>query len=619
MSTRSTTKHLLTEKEYQNIKAAELKDIENAIGEAVSSGNPRVMYQKYAHAVTDLKDMLRYSAENHPDIPLFKQKYKKDEPFREITFRQAYDDVNALGTALIDLGLKDKHIGVIGKNCSEWAETYLAVVGGVGVIVPLDKELHEDELRQLTAKGELEAIITVENKHYEMFKNIMKSDDNNLRYVINAAMDEDENRNRGLLSWNKLREDGRKMVANGDTSFTKAQIINTDLAVILFTSGTTGVSKGVMLNNRNLVLDVIVAHLLLEVMPGDVFFSILPIHHTYECTATFLSCVYAGATMAFCQGLKYMLKDLEEIKPTLFLAVPLIYENFYNKIQKAIREQGKEKALKTLLKINNVTKKVGLDISKKATKQITDTFGGNMRTLISGGAAIDGAIMDFFSDLGFRAVQGYGLTECSPIIALNPDKRQFMKNASAGFLFPLSQCKIVDKDENGIGEICFKGPTVMMGYYKDPENTEAVMKDGWFYTGDLGYLDEDNYVYITGRKKNVIITANGKNVFPEELEFYLMKSDCIEECMVWGDETNADPLKRGIYATIRVNEEGVKERLGEDYTANQVVELINREVDVINKDLPLFKKITHVVVRNREFDKTTAMKIRRFVEDNKNA
>ena len=495
----------------------------------------------------------------------------------------------------------------------------MAVTGGVGVIVPLDKELHEEELKQLTVKGELSAVITVENKYYETFKAIKESGESQLEYVINVAMEEDESLKDGYISWNKLRETGRKAVHNGDRKYIDAPVVNTDLSVILFTSGTTDVSKGVMLNQKNLVLDTYLAQTLLEVRQGeDTFFSILPLHHTYECTATFLECVYNGTTMAICQGLKYIVKDMQETRPNLLLGIPVIFENLYNKITRNVRKSGKEKQLNTLFRINRVTKKIGLDISKQATKQISELFGGELRTVICGGAAVDGDILDYFGDLGFRSAQGYGLTECSPVIALNPDNAKFINNKSAGYLFPLSECKIVDKDEDGFGEICFRGPTVMMGYYKDPERTaQAIDSDGWYHTGDLGYIDEQEYVYITGRKKSIIITGNGKNVYPEELEFYLQKSEYISESMVWGDETNADPTRRGIYATIRVNKEAIEDKFGADYSKEQVTEFINREVDKANEKLPLFKKITHVIIREREFNKTTTHKILRRDEDNK--
>lgn len=604
--------------EYKEIRRQERAEMDRIQEQIDNWSNPRVQYRGH-HIPVDLKDMLETTVARFPERTLFKQKFNRNEPFREITFRQVLDDVYALGTAFLDLGLREKKIGVIGKNSYQWCETYLAVTGGVGVIVPLDKELHEEELKQLTVKGELSAVITVENKYYETFKAIKESGESQLEYVINVAMEEDESLKDGYISWNKLRETGRKAVHNGDRKYIDAPVVNTDLSVILFTSGTTDVSKGVMLNQKNLVLDTYLAQTLLEVRQGeDTFFSILPLHHTYECTATFLECVYNGTTMAICQGLKYIVKDMQETRPNLLLGVPVIFENLYNKITRNVRKSGKEKQLNTLFRINRVTKKIGLDISKQATKQITELFGGELRTVICGGAAVDGDILDYFGDLGFRSVQGYGLTECSPVIALNPDNAKFINNKSAGYLFPLSECKIVDKDEDGFGEICFRGPTVMMGYYKDPERSaQAIDSDGWYHTGDLGYIDEQEYVYITGRKKSIIITGNGKNVYPEELEFYLQKSEYISESMVWGDETNADPTRRGIYATIRVNKEAIEDKFGTDYSKEQVTEFINREVDKANEKLPLFKKITHVIIRDRDFNKTTTHKILRRDEDNK--
>ena len=604
--------------EYKEIRRQERAEMDRIQEQIDNWSNPRVQYRGH-HIPVDLKDMLETTVARFPERALFKQKFNRNEPFREITFRQVLDDVYALGTAFLDLGLREKKIGVIGKNSYQWCETYLAVTGGVGVIVPLDKELHEEELKQLTVKGELSAVITVENKYYETFKAIKESGESQLEYVINVAMEEDESLKDGYISWNKLRETGRKAVHNGDRKYIDAPVVNTDLSVILFTSGTTDVSKGVMLNQKNLVLDTYLAQTLLEVRQGeDTFFSILPLHHTYECTATFLECVYNGTTMAICQGLKYIVKDMQETRPNLLLGVPVIFENLYNKITRNVRKSGKEKQLNTLFRINRVTKKIGLDISKQATKQITELFGGELRSVICGGAAVDGDILDYFGDLGFRSVQGYGLTECSPVIALNPDNAKFINNKSAGYLLPLSECKIVDKDEDGFGEICFRGPTVMMGYYKDPERTaQAIDSDGWYHTGDLGYIDEQEYVYITGRKKSIIITGNGKNVYPEELEFYLQKSEYISESMVWGDETNADPTRRGIYATIRVNKEAIEDKFGADYSKEQVTEFINREVDKANEKLPLFKKITHVIIREREFNKTTTHKILRQDEDNK--
>lgn len=584
-----------------------------------SSKDKRYLFRD-KHAVTDIKDMLNHSADNYPDNTLFMQKYNPNEPFRSISYREVRDDVNALGTAMLGLGLKDRHIGLIGKNSIEWGESYLAITGGVGVVVPLDRELNESELHQLTIKGELEAVITVNNKYYEKFKNIKAAGDTSLKYIINADMDDDEDKKEGLLSWWHLRKIGRKRVMQGDRSYLDAQIINTDLAAIIFTSGTTGVSKGVMLSSRNLVLDAMLCQTMMEARPKDTCFSILPMHHAYECTGTFLDCVYSGAAIAFCRGLKYIRKDIQEVKPTIMLSVPIIIENFYNKILKAIREKGGEKNFQRFLIMNREARRFKLRLPKAVTKDIVALFGGNIHTIISGGAAIDGTILDFFCNVGFRAIQGYGLTECSPIVALNPVKRKYMKNNSAGHLLPFTECKIIGADDNGIGEICFRGPTIMMGYYKDPESTAAVLDDeGWFHTGDIGFLDKDNYVFITGRKKNVIIAPNGKNVFPEELEGYLLALPIVSECMVWDGEGDETTEFDGIHATVRLDAEEAESVLGKDYTKEQAEALLEEQVDKINSDLPRFKKIAHVILREREFEKTTTAKIKRFVEDNKRA
>ncbi len=608
-----------TDSEYRNIKRREREVIGQMLEELKKSKDKRYLF-KEKHVVTDLKDMLNYSAEEHPELPLFMQKYKPNQPFREISFRQAREDVNALGTALLDLGLEDRHIGLIGRNSSEWGESYLAIVGGVGVVVPLDRELNENELKQLTVKGEIEAVITVNNKYYEIFKNIKAGGGTMLRYVINADMDDDEDAEAGLISWKKLREKGRHMVWDGDRRYIDAQVVNTDLASIIFTSGTTGVSKGVMLSHRNLMLDTMLVQSMFEARPKDICFSVLPMHHCYECTATFLSCVYSGATVAFSRGLKYIRKDILEVRPTIMLAVPAIIENFHNKIRRNVADKLSEKQMKAFEIMDREASRFKVKLPKKVTKDIEAVFGGRMHTLISGGAPIDGAILDSFCNIGFNAIQGYGLSECSPIVALNPAKRKFMKNASAGHLMPFTECKILDADSNGIGEICFRGPQIMMGYYKDPENTKAVIdEEGWFHTGDVGYLDRDNYVFITGRKKNVIIASNGKNVFPEELESYLLALPIVEECMVWGGELDPNSPFNGIHATVRLNKEELERKLGADYTAEQAEALIDAEVDKINDSMPRFKRIAHVIVREREFDKTTSMKIRRFVEDNKRA
>ena len=607
----------LTEGEYRELKEAEMADMQSYVDAITASDVPEVMY-RIGRPITDLKMMMESGVEAFGDKVLYHQIMPGDNHFTEFTYGGVRDDVRGLGTALLGLGLKGSHIGVIGANCYEWAESYFAVTGGVGVVVPLDKELSKEELTTLCEMGEIDAVICCQDKFYNLFKEIKAEGRTGLRMVIGVNKDAHEDETDGLYSWNILREEGKAKVAAGDRSYLDARVRASDLVSIIFTSGTTGVSKGVMLSHRNLCTDVLIAQTYLEVCPSDIFFSVLPIHHTYECTCTMIEGLFMGASMAFCRGLKYITKDMQMVHPTFLLAVPLIYEKFYNTIQKTLKKQGQDKLVNTLFAANNFTSKFGLNIAKPIANKIMAQFGGNIDMFIAGGARVDPKVLAFFRSMGIPCLQGYGLTETSPMVALNPDQWKYMRNDSAGKLFQFTECKIIDKDEDGNGEICFRGPMVMMGYYKNPEATAASMENGWFHTGDIGYLDADNYVYITGRKKNVIIAANGKNVFPEELEELIARSPYIEECMVWADEDNEDRMKRGIYVTLRPDKENVREALGDragDESA--VMALVSSEIDRLNAKWPDWKRVKHIVIKKSEFNKTTGMKIRRFVEENK--
>lgn len=600
--------------DYKELKASELKRAEAVVEALNTSSDPYVVY-KTSRPITDLKHMLNTSVELYGDNVAFRQRFEKDKPFREITYREALDTVNGLGTALIAHGLKGKRISVIGENCYQWAASYLAAVCGTGVVVPLDKELSAEELKQLIIEADVSAVLFAK-KYEKMFKEMMASGDTGLEMLVNFSPADECGE--GVFSWESLVEEGKKLVESGDRSFIDAEIYADEMSVLLFTSGTTGIAKGVMLSHRNICEDLMSAPTILNVNTWDIFFSVLPVHHTYECTCGFLMPLYKGASIAYCEGLKYIVKNLAEVQPTMILAVPLIFESLYNNIMKNVRKQGKEGLVRKVLALNKVTKKVGLDLNKLLLKDILKVFGGRMRVLISGGAAIDPAILQFFNDLGFISVQGYGLTECAPMAALNPDRHKYMRNSSVGHLLPGMEVKIEDKNEDGIGEICVKGPNVMLGYYNMPEETAKVIKDGWFHTGDLGYVDDEEFIYITGRKKNVIITANGKNVFPEELEYYLGRSTMVSESMVWAqeDESGQDTV---IVATIKPDMEEVEAAIGKDAAgdADQVEKLLWTEVDKINENLPFFKKIKKITVRREEFEKTTGKKIKRFVESNK--
>ncbi len=597
--------------DYKERKEFELKRAEDFIASINAMDDPDIMY-KVSHPITDFKDMMNKSVERYGrDHVAFKQRFAKNEPFREITYGQTLEDLNALGTELIELGLKDKRVAVIGDNCYQWASAYLAITCGLGVVVPLDKELGASELEQLIKEADCEGIFFTK-KFLSIFQDIKERGETNLKVLVNLNAEEEKD---GVFSWSELIEKGKKLVAAGDRRYLDAEMYPDEMGILLFTSGTTGIAKGVMLSQTNICCDLMSAPTLLDTNERDTFFSVLPLHHTYECTCGFLMPMYKGACIGYCEGLKYIQKNLQEIRPTFFLGVPLIFEMLYKAIWKNIRKQGKEKAVRKILKLNKTTSKVGINLNKMLLKDILQVFGGNMEMIIAGGAAIDPQILQFFRDLGIMAVQGYGLTECAPMAALNQDQQP--RNDSVGHVLPGVEVKIVDKNEDGVGEICLKGPNVMMGYYNMPEETAKVLVDGWFHTGDLGYLDGP-YIYITGRKKNVIITKNGKNVFPEELEYYLGKVSLVSESMVWAsrDESGQDDL---IVATIKPDMEEVEAAIGKDAAEDpaQVEKLMWSAVDKINEGLPFFKKIKKINIRKDEFEKTTGKKIKRFVEANK--
>lgn len=595
--------------DYTSQRKVDLQYAQGVVDMLNNSTDKYVVY-KESRPIADLKHMLETSVQAYGDNVAFMQKFHKDEPYKSITYKEAFETVNALGTALINAGLKNKRIAVIGENCYQWATSYLAVICGTGVVVPLDKELGASELGQLIKESQASAVMFTE-KYTDIFKEIKENGDSQLEILIKLNGDKQEE---NILTWSGLIAEGKKLLEKGDRRFIDAEIDPDAMSELLFTSGTTGIAKGVMLSHKNICFDLMIAPTILRVHTWDIFFSVLPIHHTYEGTAGFLMPLYKGAAIAYCEGLKHIVKNLSEVRPTMFLGVPALFETLYKTIMKNIRKQGKEGLVKKVMALNKVTKKVGLDLNKKLLKDILKVFGGRMRVLISGGAAIDPAILQFFNDLGFIAVQGYGLSECAPMGALNPDQHKYMRNASVGHILPGMDVKIVDKDEDGIGEICLKGDNVMLGYYNNPEETAKVIKDGWFYTGDQGYIDDEKFIYITGRKKNVIIASNGKNVFPEELEYLLSKIPYVTESMVWGAEEKGDII---IVAAIRPDMEEVEAVLGKDCNEEAVKKLLWDEVDKINAELPMFKKIRKIAVRNEEFEKNTSKKIKRFVESNK--
>lgn len=596
--------------QYKAIKEKEMEYAVKRVEDIKNSKDKYVLY-KNIRPIVDLKQMIESSVELYGDNIAFHVKDKVGGPYRGITYKQVKADMDALGTALISMGLSGKAISIIGENRYEWAISYLSVVCGTGIVVPLDKELGASELEQLIKEAEVEGIIYTK-KYEAIFQDMKARGETKLKYLINMDAEISDGER---FSLKEIKEAGKVLIENGNREFLDAQIQRDAMSIILFTSGTTGIAKGVMLSHGNLAEEIMASPTMLEVFPTDVFFSVLPLHHTYECICGFLMPLYLGASVAYCEGLKYIVKNLSEARPTIFLCVPLIVESLHKKIWQNARKSGKADILKRMIAINRKTKKIGIDLAPIFFKKIRDLFGGRMKMIICGGAAIDPDILQGIWDFGIIAVQGYGLTECAPICALNPDK--YAKNDAAGYPPPGFALKIHDPDpETGIGEICAKGGNIMLGYYKNPEATAEVLRDGWFHTGDLGYLDEDNFVHITGRIKNVIITKNGKNVYPEEIENYLARIPYVEECLVWGKDSE-ETGETLIFASIRADYEEVQEVLGANYTDEQVSDLIWKEIDALNSQLPFFMRIRRIGIRKEKFEETTGKKIKRFVDSNK--
>ncbi|MCX7922513.1 MAG: AMP-binding protein [Clostridia bacterium] len=558
--------------------------------------------------ITNLKDMLEQSAKLFGDRDAFLIK-NSDSSYTGIKYTEFKTDVDALGTALIDLGLKDSYIAVIGENRYEWCVTYLATVNGTGVIVPLDKELPQAEIENLLSRSGASAIVF--SGKYEKEIQAISSTLPTVKYFINVDAKQDEN---FYLSFKQLINKGKKLLAKGNKSFINAQIDEEKMSILLFTSGTTDLAKGVMLSHKNICSNVMAVCSTIYLDCNDSALSILPLHHTYECTCGFFVMIYNGCTVSFNEGLKHIAKNLKETKPTLLFMVPLILESMYKRIwDQASKKKSVKFKLKIALSISNLLyNRLGIDVRRKLFKQIHENIGGRVRLIISGAAAINPEVSKGFRAMGIQVLQGYGLTECSPIVTVN--REQSFRHESAGLALPGVDVKINNPNSDGIGEIVVKGPNVMLGYFKNETATQKVLKDDWFYTGDLGHMDSSGFVYITGRQKNVIVTKNGKNIFPEEVEAYLNNSPYIKESLVWGKD-DEDSGETYVTAQIVPDYDAINQKLNvTDVSQEDVFKIINNEVKSINKNIPLYKRIRHFTIRESEFAKTTTKKIKRYAE-----
>ena len=557
--------------------------------------------------VKDFRDLISYSTKQYSKNVAYK--YKKDYTVKnpeyiEKTYEDVGKDIKAFGTGLLNLDLQKKKIILIGSNRYEWCISYLTVTSSNMIIVPIDRQLPENEIEKLIARSEAEAII-FEKKYLETVKKAKENKENNLKILISM----DDIKEKGILTFNDIVKKGREEILNGDKKYENIEINPNEMSIMLFTSGTTNEPKAVMLSQRNICANLDCISGWVKLYQEDTLLSFLPMHHTFETTITFLYGFYSGSTVAFCDGLKYIQKNLQEYKISIFVAVPLVLETMYKKIQKGIEEQGKTKLINNMIKISNTLLKAKIDLRKVFFKPILDKFGGNLRLVLYGAAAMSKDTILGYKNLGISSIQGYGLTETSPVIAAETDKEQ--RPGSVGVPFDNLEVKIENKNEEGIGEIVVKGPSIMLGYYKNPEETKKVLKEGWFYTGDYGYLDEDGFLYVTGRKKDIIVLRNGKNVYPQELEFLINKIPYIKESLVYSREK--DKTDTMLCAKIVYDEENIKKALGEK-EENKYKETIWQEIKKINQELPIYKRIKDITLTKEEFKKTTTQKVKRYEE-----
>lgn len=539
------------------------------------------------------------SVQKHAENVAFilKEKSEKNVNYQKITYREFGEQVNRFGAGLFELGLQGKRIAIIGKNRYEWALSYVSILLGDMTAVPLDKGLTDIEIRNSLLQSRADCII-FEEKYFDIISQLKNEGEINLKELI--CMEKID----GVKSVEDVMALGSK---ERKDEYMNCEVCSNEMRILLFTSGTTSASKGVMLTQRNIVENIYSMKCVETFYPSDVNLAFLPYHHTFGSTGQLIM-LASGVATAFPDGLRHIAENFREYQVSLFVGVPLLIESIYGKIEKEIEKQGKAKLIQCAKKVSNFLLKCGIDVRRKLFKQIINQLGGNMRLMISGAAGLDKEVAKNLNELGIRTIQGYGLTETSPVIAAENDK--YIKYGSVGFPMKNVIVEIAQKDENGIGEIRVKGPNVMLGYYENEEATNAVLKDGWFYTGDLGYFDEEGFLFVTGRKKNVIVLKSGKKVFPEELEELVNKIDVVKESMVFGFPKEDDV---DVSVKIQYDEDVRKEKYAE-LSDEEFEKVVWNEIKEINKEMPKYKYMKHMILTTEDFIKTTTAKIKRFEE-----
>lgn len=562
--------------------------------------------EKIVQEVKDIKELIYNSAKTYANNIAFIVKHQegKNKTYENITYKMLLEQINALGTKLYSMGFKNKRIAILGRNRYEWALGHLtSLLGGI-VSIPLDKDLQIDELENSLIRSKADAIY-FDEKYLEKIEEIKKRNTTNVKeYICMSKIT-------GYKDINTLKEEGQKLLEEGNKEYISAKIDENAMNILLFTSGTTSKSKAVMLSQKNIASNVYAMQRVEDIRSTDSNLAFLPMHHIFgsTCLIVMLAC---GARTSFPDGLRYVAQNLKEYEVSVFVGVPLLVEAIYNKVVKEIDKQGKTKLIKNAIRVSNFLLKFHIDIRRKLFKQLIDQLGGKMRFVISGGAPLDPKIQKGFIDLGINVAQGYGLTETSPVIAA--ENMYKSKTGSIGVPMENVTVEIVNKDDNGIGELRAKGPNVMLGYYENEEETNKVLKDGWFYTGDLGYIDKDGFIFITGRQKNMIVLKNGKKIFPEEIETLVNRIDLIDECMVFGmpDEVDKNDVKLSV--KVVYNKDEVKQKYG-DISFDEIRDIIwNRIKNEVNTTVPRYKHIMNMILTDKELIKTTTKKVKRNEE-----
>ncbi|NLK67845.1 MAG: AMP-binding protein [Clostridiaceae bacterium] len=550
----------------------------------------------------DFRIMTENVAKKFPDrIALSYRINPHDKEPIEVTYAEARDYIRDMGTELINMGCTDKHVAIVGESSYEWVCSYFCLMSIGSVTVPIDKDLPADEIATIMNSAECEFVFY--SAALEEKIEIIKEKVPTLKTYIcmrNSSME-------GAIDLPDIVKRGGEKYKNGDNSYYDYEIDPDRLATIVFTSGTTGKGKGVMLSQTNIVTDMTQGMYLFNVTPKTM--CVLPPHHTYGSTVNFVGHFSQGSTIYLSSGLKYMLDEIKEQQPSHLVLVPLFVETIHKRIWSTAEKSGKAGQLRLLIKFSNFLRKIGIDARRSLFKSVTGVFGGKLEMIICGGASLNQDIIDTFDSMGITILNGYGITECSPLVSCNRNKYQ--KKGSVGIPIIGEKVKIRNPDENGEGEICVKGPNVMLGYYKDPEATAAVFdEEGYFRTGDYGKLDEEGWLYITGRLKNMIILSNGKNVYPEEIESEVSRVYGVSEVIVYSGESKAQKNKQVIVAEIFPDYDALNMRGITDVQA-----YFDEEIKNVNKRMVSYKAIKKVKIRDEEFKKNTSKKILRFEID----